>query len=131
MGAKKAKEQEEKKKALEEPEFLKNRAQRKTTELDEQLLEYINEWREQKQREDDKLIQLKQKQTKRRILRAEEEKRLAEQKKEEEDRKLKEEQAKKAKEQEEKKKALEELEKKRHGAHAKKDANKKFAGKAG
>ncbi|CAL4068023.1 unnamed protein product [Meganyctiphanes norvegica] len=112
-------------------EFLKNRTQRKATEVDEQLVEFINEWREQKKKEDDKLIQLKQKQTKRRILRAEEEKRLEEQKKEEEDRKLKAEQAKKLKEQDDKKKALEELEKKRHGAHAKKDANKKFAGKAG
>merc|ERR1712102_197575 len=72
--------------------ILKGRGKAGKGELDEQLREYINEWRSQ---------------------RAEQEKKLAAQKKEEEEKLRKEEAEKKAKEAEEKKKRLEEAEMKR------------------
>merc|ERR1711874_527156 len=50
-------------------------------ELDETLGVYINEWRDRRQKELDELSKLKEKQAKRRVLRAEEEKKLLEQKK--------------------------------------------------
>merc|ERR1711974_182769 len=80
--------------------------------LDEQLREYINEWRKQRAKEEEELKRLKEKQAKRKEIRAEQEKKLAQQKKEEE-RLRKEEADKKAKEAEEKRKRLEEAEKKR------------------
>merc|ERR1712138_108937 len=80
-------------------------------ELDETLKVYIDEWRDRRQKELDELSKLKEKQAKRRVLRAEEEKKLLEQKKQEEDRKKKEEEEAKKIEQEEKKKKLEEEEK--------------------
>merc|ERR1712113_818067 len=79
-------------------------------ELDEQLREYINEWRKQRGKEEEELKRLKEKQAKRKEIRAEQEKKLAQQKKEEEERLRKEEAEKKAKEAEEKKKRLEEAE---------------------
>jgi len=82
-------------------------------ELDETLGVYINEWRDRRQKELDELSKLKEKQAKRRVLRAEEEKKLLEQKKQEEERKKKEEEEEKKREQEEKKKKLEEEEKAR------------------
>merc|ERR1712099_24447 len=82
-------------------------------ELDEQLREYINEWRKQRAKEEEELKRLKEKQAKRKEIRAEQEKKLAQQKKEEEERLRKEEAEKKAKEAEEKKKRLEEAEMKR------------------
>merc|ERR1712154_252414 len=82
-------------------------------ELDEQLREYINEWRTQRGKEEEELKRLKEKQAKRKENRAEQEKKLAQQKKEEEERLRKEEAEKKAKEAEEKRKKLEEAEKKR------------------
>merc|ERR1712209_296792 len=72
-------------------------------ELDEQLREYINEWRTQRGKEEEELKRLKEKQAKRKEIRAEQEKKLAQQKKEEEERLRKEEAEKKAKEAEEKK----------------------------
>merc|ERR1712080_690564 len=72
-------------------------------ELDEQLKEYINEWRKQRAKEEEELKRLKEKQAKRKEIRAEQEKNLAQQKKEEEERLRKEEADKKAKEAEEKK----------------------------
>merc|ERR1711874_621424 len=81
--------------------------------LDEQLREYINEWRTQRAKEEEELKRLKEKQAKRKEIRAEQEKKLAQQKKEEEERLRKEEADKKAKEAEEKRKRLEEAEKKR------------------
>merc|ERR1711913_128953 len=48
-------------------------------ELDETLGVYINEWRDRRQKELDELSKLKEKQAKRRVLRAEEEKKLLEQ----------------------------------------------------
>merc|ERR1712141_119889 len=71
--------------------FLKARQEAKKGELDEQLREYINEWRKQRSKEEDELQRLKEKQAKRKEIRAEQEKKLAQQKKEEEDRFRKEE----------------------------------------
>jgi len=93
--------------------FLRARQEAKKGELDEQLKEYINEWRKQRQKEEEELKRLKEKQAKRKEIRAEQEKKLAQQKKEEEERLRKEEAEKKAKEAEEKRKRLEEAEKKR------------------
>merc|ERR1712113_16573 len=93
--------------------FLKARQEAKKVELDEQLREYINEWRKQRAKEEEELKRLKEKQAKRKEIRAEQEKKLAQQKKEEEERLRKEEADKKAKEAEEKRKRLEEAEKKR------------------
>merc|ERR1711872_324074 len=104
---------ERKKKQEEGANFLKNRQQMKMSELDEQLAEYIAEWRKQRQKEEDELKKLKEKQAKRKILRAEEEKKLTEKKKAEEERKLREESERKQKEQEQKRLRLEEAEKKR------------------
>jgi len=50
-------------------------------ELDETLNQYIDEWRGRRQKELDELTKLKEKQAKRRVLRAEEETKLLEQKK--------------------------------------------------
>merc|ERR1712080_451248 len=91
--------------------FLK--AKKQKGELDEQLREYINEWRKQRAKEEEELKRLKEKQAKRKEIRAEQEKKLAQQKKEEEERLRKEEAEKKAKEAEEKRKRLGEAEKKR------------------
>merc|ERR1711874_745870 len=66
-------------------------------ELDETLGVYINEWRDRRQKELDELSKLKEKQAKRRVLRAEEEKKLLEQKKQEEERKKKKKKKKKKK----------------------------------
>jgi len=93
--------------------FRKARGEAKKGELDEQLKEYINEWRKQRAKEEEELKRLKEKQAKRKEIRAEQEKKLAQQKKEEEERLRKEEAEKKAKEAEEKRKRLEEAEKKR------------------
>merc|ERR1712142_1098099 len=93
--------------------FLKARQEAKKGELDEQLREYINEWRKQRAKEEEELKRLKEKQSKRKEIRAEQEKKLAQQKKEEEERIRNQEAEKKAKEAEEKRKRLEEAEKKR------------------
>ena len=121
------------KKGDEGANFLKNRQQMKMSELDEQLAEYIAEWRKQRSKEEDELRKLKEKQAKRKILRAEEEKKLTEQKKAEEERKLREESERKQKEQEEKRKRLEEAEKKRQAMMkgSSEDGVKKFGVKSG
>ena len=54
--------------------------------MDEQLREYINEWRKQRSKEEEELQRLKEKQSKRKEIRAEQEKKLATQKREEEER---------------------------------------------
>merc|ERR1719273_198345 len=82
----------------------KVKAQKQKGELDEQLRDYINEWRKQREKEEEGLKRLKEKQAKRKEIRADQ------QKKEEEERLRKEEAEKKAKEAEEKKKRLEEAE---------------------
>merc|ERR1712033_71959 len=61
--------------------FLKARQEAKKGELDEQLKEYINEWRKQRAKEEEELKRLKEKQAKRKEIRAEQEKKLAQQKK--------------------------------------------------
>merc|ERR1712066_524914 len=93
--------------------FRKAKGEAKKVELDEQLKEYINEWRKQRQKEEEELKKLKDKQAKRKEIRAEQEKKLAQQKKEEEERLRKDEADKKAAEAEEKRKKMEEAEKKR------------------
>merc|ERR1712079_969678 len=100
-------------------------------ELDEQLREYINEWRKQRSAEEDELKGLKEKQAKRKEIRAEQEKKLAQQKKEEEERLRKEEAEKKAKEAEEKKKRLEEAEMKRQAMMQAQKEKQQAAGKGG
>merc|ERR1712212_796300 len=82
-------------------------------ELNDQLKEYINEWRKTREKEEEELKKLKEKQAKRKEIRAEQEKKLNQQKKEEEEKLRKEENEKKAKEADEKKKRLEEAEAKR------------------
>merc|ERR1712238_612833 len=64
---------------------LKARLEAKKGELDEQLMEYINDWRTQRSKEEEGLKGLKEKQAKRKEVRAEQEKKLAQQKKEEEE----------------------------------------------
>merc|ERR1712106_1120286 len=86
---------------------------KESDELDETLKVYIDEWRDRRQKELDELSKLKEKQAKRRVLRAEEEKKLLEQKKLEEERKKKEDEEEKKKELEIKKLKLEEEEKAR------------------
>merc|ERR1712241_1436367 len=108
--------------------FLKARQGAKKGELDEQLREYIDEWRKQRAKEEDELKRLKEKQAKRKEVRAEQEKKLAQQKKEEEERMRKEEAEKKAKEAEEKRKRLEEAEKKRQAMMAAQKEKQQNAG---
>jgi len=93
--------------------FAKRKAGLQKNELNEQLKDYINQWRDERSKEEEELKRLKEKQAKRKEIRAEQEKKLAQQKKEEEERLRKEEAEKKAKEAEEKRKRLEEAEKKR------------------
>merc|ERR1711970_1062350 len=86
--------------------FAKAKAGLKKSELDEQLREYINEWRKQRGKEEEELKKLKDKQAKRKEIRAEQEKKLASQKKEEEEKIRKEESKTKEQLEEEKKIAL-------------------------
>ena len=58
--------------------FAKAKAGVKKGELDEQLREYINEWRKQRGKEEEELKRLKEKQAKRKEIRAEQEKKLME-----------------------------------------------------
>lgn len=95
-----------------DPEFIKRQDQ-KRTELDEQLREYIMEWRKNRAKEEEDLKKLKEKQAKRKVARAEEEKKAQERKKQDEERKIKEIEEKKIRDHEEKIRRLEEAEKKR------------------
>jgi troponin T, fast skeletal muscle len=108
-----------------DPEFIKRQDQ-KRSDLDEQLKEYIMEWRKQRSKEEDELKKLKEKQAKRKVSRAEEEQRLAQRKKEEEERRVREIEEKKQRDIEEKRRRLEEAEKKRQAMlQAVKDKNAK------
>merc|ERR1712021_132799 len=107
------------------------KAQKQKGELDEQLRDYINEWRKQREKEEEELKRLKDKQAKRKEIRAEQEKKLNQQKKEEEERLRKEEAEKKAKEAEEKKKRLEEAEMKRQAMMQAQKEKQQAAGKGG
>ncbi|KAF6216039.1 hypothetical protein GE061_000376 [Apolygus lucorum] len=100
-----------------DPEFVK-RKEAQTSALDEQLKDYIAEWRKQRAREEEDLVKLKEKQAKRKVARAEEEKRLTEKKKQEEERRVREAEEKKQREIEEKRRRLEEAEKKRQAMMA-------------
>merc|ERR1712095_8364 len=82
-------------------------------ELNNSLKEYISEWRKTREKEEDELSKLKEKQAKRKEIRLEQEKKLNQQKREEEEKLKAEEAERKAKEAEEKKKKLEEAEAKR------------------
>jgi len=94
--------------AADPAEEAKHKAQ-----LNEQLKEYISEWRKTREKEEEELKKLKEKQAKRKEIRAEQEKKLNQAKKEEEEKLRKEEADKRAAEAEEKKKRLEEAEAKR------------------
>ena len=93
--------------------FAKKKSGIKKSELDEQLKEYINEWRKNREHEEDELKKMKEKQLRRKEIRAEQDRILAQQKKEEEDLKRKEEYDRKAAEADEKRKQLEQAEAKR------------------
>merc|ERR1712227_158372 len=82
-------------------------------ELNNQLKEYISEWRKTREHEEEELAKLKEKQAKRKEVRLEQEKKLNQAKREEEEKMKAEEAERKAKEAEEKKKRLEEAEAKR------------------
>merc|ERR1712176_1511036 len=75
--------------------FRKAKGEAKKVELDDQLKEYINEGRKQRQKEEEELKKLKDKQAKRKEIRSEQEKKLAQQKKEEEEKRKKMEEAEK------------------------------------
>merc|ERR1719422_2163349 len=92
--------------------FAKRKQGVQKNELNEQLKDYINQWREERAKEEAELKRLKDKQAARKEIRAEQDRELAAKKKEEDQRK-KAEAAKKAAEEEEKKKAMEEAEIKR------------------
>merc|ERR1712098_693315 len=81
--------------------------------LNATLKEYIAEWRKTREKEEEELKKLKEKQAKRKEIRAEQEKKINQQKKEEEEKARKEEAERKAVEAEENKKKLEETEAKR------------------
>jgi len=81
--------------------------------LNDQLKDYISQWRDERSKEEEELKRLKEKQAKRKEVRAEQEKKLAEQKRAEEQRLKKEEEEKKEAEAVEKKKAMEDAERKR------------------
>lgn len=107
-----------------DPEFIKRQDQ-KRSDLDEQLREYITEWRKQRAKEEDDLKKLKEKQAKRKITRADEERKMAERKKQEEERRIRELEEKKQRDIEEKRRRLEDAEKKRQAMmQALKDQNK-------
>merc|ERR1712172_98473 len=95
--------------------------------LNATLKEYISEWRKTREKEEEELKKLKEKQAKRKEIRAEQEKKLNQAKKEEEE-KLKEEADKRAAEAEEKKKRLEEAEAKRQEMLDAQKADKAGAG---
>merc|ERR1711892_475870 len=84
--------------------FAKKKSGLKKSELDEQLKEYINEWRQTREKEEEELRRMKDKQAKRKEIRAEQEKKLAQQKKEEEEKIRRDENERKAAEAQEKKK---------------------------
>jgi len=87
--------------------------QEKKGELNNQLKDYINQWRDERAKEEEELKRLKEKQSKRKEIREEQEKKLVQQKRAEEEQLKKEEAAKKDAEALEKKKAMEDAERKR------------------
>jgi len=81
--------------------------------LNSQLKDYICQWRDERSKEEEELKRLKEKQAKRKEIRAEQEKKVAEQKRAEELALKREEEEKREVEAQEKKKAMEEAERKR------------------
>merc|ERR1719402_933557 len=71
--------------------FAKRKQGMQKNELNEQLKEYINQWRDERTKEEAELKRLKEKQAKRKEIRAEQEKALAMKKREEEEKIRKEE----------------------------------------
>merc|ERR1712240_222729 len=71
--------------------FAKRKAGMQKNELNEQLKEYISQWRDERTKEEAELKRLKEKQAKRKEIRAEQEKALAMKKREEEEKIRKEE----------------------------------------
>merc|ERR1712172_370791 len=96
--------------------------------LNATLKEYISEWRKTREKEEEELKKLKEKQAKRKEIRAEQERKLNQAKKEEEEKLRKEEADKRAAEAEEKKKRLEEAEAKRQEMLDAQKADKAGAG---
>merc|ERR1711872_17805 len=76
--------------------FAKRKQGVQKNELNEQLKDYINQWREERAKEEAELKRLKDKQAARKEIRAEQDRELAAKKKEEEDQRKKAEAAKKA-----------------------------------
>merc|ERR1712080_135163 len=93
--------------------FAKRKAGVQKNELNEQLKDYINQWREERSKEEAELKRMKDKQAARKEIRAEQEKKQAQAKREEEEKIKREENEKKAAEAELKKKQMEEAEIKR------------------
>merc|ERR1711937_95242 len=88
--------------------FAKAKSGIKQSELNEQLKEYIGEWRNQRAKEEEELKRLKDKQAKRKEIRAEQEKKLQQEKRMEEEKLKKENAEKKAAEEERKRKGRKE-----------------------
>merc|ERR1719471_2438622 len=88
-------------------------AQAKKDELNSQLKDYILQWRDERSKEEEELKRLKEKQAKRKEIRAEQEKKASEQKRAEELALKREEEEKKEAEAQQKKKDMEEAERKR------------------
>jgi len=88
-------------------------AQARKAELNGQLKDYILQWRDERSKEEEELKRLKEKQAKRKEIRAEQEKKAAEQKRAEELALKREEEEKREIEAQQKKKEMEEAERKR------------------
>merc|ERR1712201_24636 len=98
-------------------------------ELNNQLKEYISEWRKTREKEEDELSKLKEKQAKRKEIRLEQEKKLNQQKREEEEKLKAEEAERKAKEAEAKRQEMLEAQKAQKADAA--DKKKSVAGGPG
>merc|ERR1711936_996265 len=105
--------------------------QQKKSEMNDQLREYISQWRDERAKEEAELKRLKDKQAARKEIRAEQEKKQAAEKKAEDDKIKRENAEKKAAEEELKKKEMEEAEIKRQEMMAaQKEGGKKSSGPA-
>ena len=103
----------------------------KKSEMNDQLREYISQWRDERSKEEAELKRLKDKQAARKEIRAEQEKKQAAQKRAEEEKIKREEQEKKEAEAQAKKKQMEEDERKRQEMlAAQKEGGKKSSGPA-
>merc|ERR1712010_410232 len=103
----------------------------KKSEMNNQLREYISQWRDERSKEEAELKRLKDKQAARKEIRAEQEKKQAAQKRAEQEKIKREEQEKKEAEAQAKKKQMEEDERKRQEMlAAQKEGGKKSSGPA-